>query len=102
MGLVYRVSPIENQSLARFKAWLFLLNEVHLVEISFNNWVDTVFQISPDSKINPRHEVLDLLQNAKHSILCHMRFNYVDLLIVVLVESVQGNSVDCNSHLDYD
>lgn len=61
MGLVHRVSPIEYHSLTRFQTWLLLLHEVHLVEISLDNWVDTVFQISPDFEINPGDEVLDLL-----------------------------------------
>ena len=102
MGLVNRVSPIEYHRLARFETWLRLLYEVHLVEISLHNWVDTVFQICPDSETNPRYEVLDLLQNTKHSILCHMKFNFVDLLVVVLVEREFRNSEDCKSYLDYD
>ena len=31
-----------------------------------------------------------------------MKFNFVDLLIIVLVESEYRNSEDCNSHLGYD
>lgn len=31
-----------------------------------------------------------------------MKFNFVDLLIIVLVESEYRNSEDCNSNLGYD